>query len=399
MKVWLERVGTLVLASVLLLGTVGCGARPSVGSKLTVKVAVATTGSLAATEEIAGAFVPARTAIVSSKLAGQVAEVKAEVGDWVRAGQLLVRIDTKELQAQLEQAEAAVRVVRDQAEQARLGMEVARVNVDTAQIKLEAARKDYERVRSMAEAGIATEKQLDDAKSALDQVQQAYDLALKQYEVAKRQYETASGSALAQAEAAVNSIRVNMSNARITSPISGVVTNRNVQPGEMVSPGAPLLVIADTSTLKLQGTVSQEIAVLLKVGQKVRVTVDVLPGLECSGTVTQVGPMAAATGERFPVEISLANPGNLKAGMTARATLELAAPEGVVVPAAAVRTDSGQSYVFVVKGGVVERRPVTLGLRNEEQVVVLQGLQAGEEVAVSNVGVLQDKMAVSVVGR
>ncbi|KYH33560.1 hypothetical protein [Neomoorella mulderi] len=82
--------------------------------------------------------------------------------------------------------------------------------------------------------------------------------------------------------------------------------------------------------------------------------------------------------------------------MTARAAFKLAAPEGVVVPLAAVRTDGGQDYVFVVKNGTVERRPVTLGLKNEEQVMVLKGLQAGEQGAVTNVGVLQDGMAVKV---
>ncbi|QGP91659.1 hypothetical protein MGLY_10000 [Neomoorella glycerini] len=82
--------------------------------------------------------------------------------------------------------------------------------------------------------------------------------------------------------------------------------------------------------------------------------------------------------------------------MTARAVFKLAAPEGVVVPLAAVRTDGGQDYVFVVKNGTVERRPVVLGLKNEEQVMVLKGLQDGEQVAVTNVGVLQDGMAVTV---
>ncbi len=158
-----------------------------------------------------------------------------------------------------------------------------------------------------------------------------------------------SGSSLAQAKAAVNVLRVNMSDARITSPINGVVTNRNINPGEMAAPTSPLplLTIADASTLKLQGTVGQEVVPLLATGQKVTVTLDALPGQEFTGTVTQVGPVAAATGQRFPVEISLPNPGNLKAGMTARASFQLTAPEGIVVPIAAVRTDNDQDYVFV----------------------------------------------------
>ncbi|WP_338824213.1 Macrolide export protein MacA [Moorella humiferrea] len=393
---WGKRVPALMLAALLALGAAACGTES--GQRLTVKTAAAATGKLAATIEISGALAPAQTANVVSKLAGQVLAVKAGVGDRVKAGQVLVEIDTKELQAQLEQAEAAVRSVEDQAEQARIGMEAAQVAVANAGVALDAARKYYDRIKSLADAGAASQSQLDDARTRLDQAQNGYEAARKQYEVARKQYETASGSGLAQARAAVNAVKVNMSNACIVSPITGVVTNRNINPGEMAAPTSslPLLIIADISTLKLQGTVDQEAVPLLAVGQKVTVAVDALAGREFTGTVTQVGPVAAATGQRFPVEITIPNPGELKAGMTARAIFKLTAPEGVIVLRAAVRTDNGEDYVFVVKNGVVERRQVTLGLKNEEQVLVLKGLQAGEEVAVTNVGVLQDGMAVSV---
>lgn len=351
---------------------------------------------MAATVEVTGALVPAWTANVSSKLAGQVKAVKADVGDRVQAGQLLVEIDTRELQAQLQQAEAAVRGVQDQAEQASIGMEAAQIAIANAKVGLDAAQKYYDRMKALADAGAAPQSQLDDAQTRLEQAQNGYEAAQKQYETAKKQYETASGSGLAQAEAAVNTIKVNLSNASITSPISGIVTNRNVNPGEMATPAGPLLTIADTSTLKLQGTIGQEVVPLLAVGQKVTVTVDALPGREFAGAVTRVGPVAASTGQLFPVEITLANPGDLKAGMTARASIKVTSSKGVVIPVAAVRTDNGQNYVFVVKNGTVERRPVTLGLKNDEQVMVLKGLQAGEQVAITNVGALQDKMAVVV---
>ncbi|WP_338824187.1 Macrolide export protein MacA [Moorella humiferrea] len=398
MRVWGKRAWALLLVLFLAGGAAGCGTGSGDGGQVSVKTATAAKGKLEATLELSGALAPARVANVVTKLAGQVLAVKADVGDRVQAGQVLVEIDTKELQAQLQQAEAAVDSVREQAEQARLGMEAAEVAVANAKVALDAAQKYYDRIKALVDAGAASQSQLDDAQTKLDQAKNGYAAAGKQYEVARKQYETASGAGLAQAEAAVNTIKVNMSNAVITSPITGVITNRNINPGEMAAPTSPqpLLVIADTATLKLQGTVGQEAVPLLAVGQKVTVTLDALPGREFTGTVTQVGPVAAATGQRFPVEVSLANPGELKAGMTARAVFKLTAPEGVVVPLAAVRTEGGGDYVFVVKDGKVERRPVTLGLKNEEQVMVLKGLEAGEQVAVTNVGVLQDGMAVKV---
>lgn len=396
MKVRRKRAAALLLAGALALAAAGCGARVKANDQVTVKAVAASQGEVVATVEVTGALVPVRTVNVSSKLSGQVKAVKANVGDRVQAGQLLVEIDTRELQAQLQQAEAAVRVVKDQAEQARIGMETAQIAIANAKVGLDAAQKYYDRMKALVDAGAAPQSQLDDAQTRLEQAQNGYETAQKQYETAQKQYETASGSGLAQAEAAVNTIKVNLSNASITSPISGIVTNRNVNPGEMATPAGPLLTIADTSTLKLQGTIGQEVVPLLAVGQKVTVTVDAMPGREFTGTVTQVGPVAAQTGQRFPVEISLPNQGDLKAGMTARASFKVTSPEGVVIPVAAVRTDNGQNYVFVVKSGTVERRPVTLGLKNDAQVIVLSGLQAGEKVAITNVGALQDKMAVVV---
>ena len=398
MKAKGKRVLALMFTGILALGAAGCGARAGASEQVAVQVMAASQGQVTATVEITGALAPARTANVVSKLSGQVTAVKADVGDHVQAGQLLVTIDTKELQAQLNQAEAAVRGVQDQAEQARIGMDTAQINIANAQAGLDAAQKYYDRIKALVDAGAASQSQLDDAQTKLDQAKNSYAAANKQYEAAKKQYETATGSGLAQAQAAANIIKVSMSNANITSPISGVVTNRNINPGEMAAPASPLplLTIADTSTLKLQGTAGQEAVPLLATGQKVTVTLDALPGREFTGTVTQVGPVAAATGQRFPVEISVPNPGDLKAGMTARATFKLTSAGGIVIPVAAVRTDNGQDYVFVVKSGTVERRPVTLGLKNDRQVMVLKGLQAGEQVAVTNVGVLQDKMAVTV---
>ncbi|CEP68481.1 Uncharacterized [Moorella glycerini] len=173
MRTWIKKAMALLAAGALALAA-GCGTRAGAGDRVTVKAADAGRGKLAATVEISGALAPVRVANVVSKLAGQVLAVKADVGDRVQAGQVLVEIDTKELQAQLQQAEAAVRGVQDQAEQARLGMEAAQVSIDTAQIKLDAARKDYERVKALAAAGAASQKQLDDAQAAVDQLQTAW---------------------------------------------------------------------------------------------------------------------------------------------------------------------------------------------------------------------------------
>ena len=110
--------------------------------------------------------------------------------------------------------------------QVKSGMETARLN-------LEMAQRSYERTKTMLDSKVVTQSQLDDAQTKLD-------LAKAAYETASRQYQTVSGSGLAQAQAQVNFIKVQISNSTITSPISGIVTNRNINPGEITSMSSPL---------------------------------------------------------------------------------------------------------------------------------------------------------------
>ncbi|MEI6874002.1 MAG: efflux RND transporter periplasmic adaptor subunit, partial [Spirochaetota bacterium] len=107
--------------------------------------------------------------------------------------------------------------------------------------------------------------------------------------------------------------------------------------------------------------------------------------------VTQVGPIAAATGQYFPITISIVNDGRLLAGMTAKASLTLTSSTGIVVPPAAVQNVEGKSFAFVVgQDAKVSRRRVELGIRNSDGVIVISGIEPGETVAVSNLGMLVD---------
>ncbi len=356
--------------------------QPKTTLRVTVKTATASAGAIVRNVEFSGVLVPDRTVNIYAKLAGQATYVGADVGNMVKAGQLLVQIDTKELNAQLTVAQAALAGVTDQAAQAKIGVETARLNLDLAQ-------RAYDRTKTLYQTKVVTQSQLDDAQTKLDLAKSAFDNA-------NQQYQTVSDSGVAQAQAQVNLIKVQISNSTITSPISGVITNRNINLGEITPLSTPLMSVANTATLKLQGNLSQEDIVHLTVGSKVDVTVDVVPGKTFAGRVEQVGPMAAATGQYFPVVVRMANDGKLLAGMTAKTSFTLNAAQGITIPLAAIGSgEDGQAFVFVVSGGAVHKRPVTLGMKNDTDVQVISGLSAGDVVAISNVDALQDGMEVA----
>src|SRR5208283_3935536 len=301
MRVRLRILMTIAAAVALALSLASCGAKAPIG--ITVTTASVAMGRLVEHVEFSGVLAPSQTATISSRLSGLAKIVAVDIGSRVKAGELLVKIDTRELSAQSDVAEAALQLVRDQAAQAKTGIETAKANLDLAQ-------KTSDRAAALITNQSITQGQFDDAKTKLE-------LAKTAYENATQQYELLSSSSLAQAQAQANLIRVQISHGVITSPIAGVVTNRNVNPGEVVSANTQLMSIVDSSLLKLQGNVAQSIATLLTSGEKVNVSVDGMRNGEYEGAITQVGPVAAATGQFFPLVVSVKNDGRLMAGMTA----------------------------------------------------------------------------------
>jgi len=350
---------------------------------VTVNTATATSGRLIKPVEFSGILTPDQTVNVYSQQTGHATQVTVSVGDKVKAGQLLVKIDSRELNAQLAEAEASMRSVEDQASQAQVGISTAKANLDLAQ-------KSFDRISALYKTQAVPKNQMDDVQNKLELAQSAYQNAQKQYQLL-------SGSGLAQAKARIELIQVQISNTTIASPIDGVVTNKNVNPGELVTTGAPVMTVADTSTLKLQGTVSQDAVPLMSMGQKVQVRVDGLPNVKYEGTITQIGPVAVSTGQYFPVVVSLKNNGSLLAGMTAMSSFNLTAPQSVVIPASAVQKDGHDSYVYVVKNGTVTRTRVEVGIQNSTDITVASGLAAGDVVATSNIDTLQNGMAVAAI--
>jgi RND family efflux transporter MFP subunit len=365
-----------ILAIALLASTAaGCAGH----SAVTVKTAVAAEQELVATVSLSGVLVPAQTADISSQIAGKVTGLNFQVGDSVKAGDILMQLNTETLNAQLEQAQASLQNAEAAVEAAKNQAAVAKINLDQAQ-------RDYDRTRALFDAGAVSQSDLDNATDRLN--------------TAEKQYDSATGPAIDQAQAAVSTARANIDNlnvqigeATIRSPLDGVLASRNVDVGEVVSPGAAVMSVVDASSLKLKSTVTQDLLPLLSPGQAMDVTIDSYPGRAYKGTVTTIGPIAVSTGEIFPVEVTIKNDGHLMAGLTAHASAPVKA-SGIVVPSAAIVQGNGASFVFVINNGVASKRQVSTGLKTDQGTLILKGLAAGERVAVTNAGALTDQMPV-----
>lgn len=353
----------IILISSFLLLT-GCAG----SADLSVQTAAAEVKALSTNAEVSGVLIPKESVNLSAKISGKVAAANFEVGDTVMAGQTLVQLDTTEINAQLSVAQAAYSSAADQVKQAK--------------IPLDSAATELKRMQTLFAEGAVSQLQLDQAQSA--------------YDTAKAKYDGTSTSGLSQAKAAVDSASAQLANAKMVSPINGVVVTKNIHTGELATVGATLVSIADISELKLKGTISQELFPYLSLRQTVKLSIDAFAGKDYEGTISLLGPISVGTGTYFPIELSFENTGEITAGLSAHSIISIAGSDGIVVPASAVVKESGETYVFVIGDGVAVKRLVKTGLSNPDEVEITDGLLAGENVAVTNANILVDQMRVIV---
>jgi RND family efflux transporter MFP subunit len=182
----------------------------------------------------------------------------------------------------------------------------------------------------------------------------------------------------------------------VVAPISGYVSDRPAALGEYVTPSSKVATIVRTNPLRVQIDIPEQAVSTIQVGQSVSVNVSAYPDRSFSGTVHHVSPSVAPNSRTMTVEAQVENPGGLlKPGQFV--TVRILQPQSdpaVLVPARAVRTESGTSRVFVIKDGRAEQRLVQLGQPEGDLVEIRTGVAADEQVATSNVELLSDGMAV-----
>jgi len=392
---------TLPFLICLLLIT-GCGEKGSAdsiqpGPERTVTAVPARKGNLEENLSLTGTLNAAREVEITSKIPGRVEEVPVKEGTHIKAGDLLIQLERKELALAVAQAKAAVttaeaglaRVLagtrKEKIDQARAALAQASANADICKIT-------FERMSNLLKDKTIPKTRYDEAKSH-------YDAALAQHKSAQAQLEMAKTGAtredieiartqVGQARAALATARRQFQNATISSPIDGVVAHKNVEPGEVVSPpimpGKALLEVVDMSSLKTTVNISENRVRSVRIGQDAIIILDGFPGELFPGKVSMISPVVDANSRTFKAEILLPNPGNrLKPGMFARVQLVLTRRKDVIiVPIKSITEDKKGKIVFLAVNDTARVRPVTLGISDGVDIEVISGIKPGEKVIV-----------------
>jgi membrane fusion protein, multidrug efflux system len=188
----------------------------------------------------------------------------------------------------------------------------------------------------------------------------------------------------------------------VTSPVTGVVTEKRVESGDIVGNQARLFTVADVSSLVARVGVSELDVVELRQGDAVTITLDAFPGTALRGSIRRIFPVADPTTRLVPVEVVFdgASARVARPGFLARVTFDLATSEDVLLlPVAAVLGAQGAQSVFVIDEGAAARRTITTGLTSQGRIEIVSGLSEGDEVVVAGNNTLREGMTVRVAGR
>lgn len=294
--------------------------------------------------ELVGTIVGENDVQVVSEAQGKVTAIFANVGDYRSAGSVIAQLDD-ELKASAYQ---------------------------TAQVNFEKSKKDFERYDALYKNKSVSDVQYEQAKLA-------YYNAQSQCVAAKKDYE----------------------NTKITAPISGIITARNIDMGTFVNKNMPVANIVDISRLKVKVGVAEKDVFSLRKGDKAVVTTDVYPGVQFAGTIATIGDQGDQA-HNYPVEISLVNSKEhpLKSGMFGKVSfVSKTTQPRLIVSRDALLGSIKNPQVFVVENGTVHLKDVTVGAAYDNNLEVIKGLKSGDKVVVNGQNNLEENTAVYVINQ
>src|SRR5712691_3426696 len=382
------------------------GGGEGAGAPTPVMVEKASLGAIDHVVTADAVLYPINQANVTAKISSPVKRVLVNRGDHVRVGQLLAELESGDLAAaanesnqQVEQTQAAYQAltggtaVEDKTK--------AQADIQTAQQNLDAAKKLYDSRVALQKEGALAQKLVDDAKLPMVQAQIQLETAQRHLEtlnqVSQRESIRGAQAQVNAAKAHYENAAVQLTYAQIHSPISGVVADRLVYPGEMPASGSPLVSIVDISQVVARANVPVKEATSIRVGRSARIAG---PDGDLAGKVTVVSPSVDSSTTTVEVWVQVPNPGErLKPGGTVRvAIIAETIQNTIVVPAAALLNsdEGGQKVMVVGSDSIAHERKISVGVRQGDRVQIVSGLQEGDQVVTSGGLGLEDKAKVAI---
>jgi RND family efflux transporter MFP subunit len=329
---------------------------------------------------VVGNLIGEATVQVVPRVNGRLQSVDVKLGDPVRRGQVIARVEDREIHEQVRQAEASYKVSEASIRQRDADLKLAKTNLD--------------RSKSLYERQLLPQQTFDDTQAR-------YEAAMAQIDLARAQFE--------QAKARLDELKITLSNTLIVSPVDGFVGKRFLDPGAFASTNAPVASVVDISRVRMVANLVERDVRRVPAGTRAAVEVDAFPGEKFAGRVSRVAPVFDPATRTAEMEIEVPNPGfRLKPGMYARVQLTVdTRADALTIPRAALVAVEGKNGVFVAvqpegpqpaattSGAqptplTARFLPVEVGIRDGEHIEITSGLKEGARVITTGAGALKD---------
>jgi RND family efflux transporter MFP subunit len=345
--------------------------------------------------DLSGTLLSPDQARVSSEVAGIILDVPVQLGSEVRPGDILVRLDTRELQLAVDRAESALRQVEaqlgiDRSQDKQPPADDAIASIRQAVANRDDARNGFKRAEQLHGRGLMSQVDYDTSETRLKVAEANYQAAIDSVRSLK--------ASLQDRRAAFELARKKLNDAIVRAPVAGSIAERLVQPGEYIRENTPVATIVQMNPLKLKTAIQERHAGLIRAGQTVEFFVEAFPDRKFTGKIAYVSPAVDQATRTFPVEAIVDNPERLlKPGFFAKGTALTRVDANVLAaPENAISTLAGVSTVYVIEHDKARQQQVSLGARQERLVEIVAGLKGDETLATTNLNQLATGVTVRV---
>ncbi|WP_019503248.1 efflux RND transporter periplasmic adaptor subunit [Pleurocapsa sp. PCC 7319] len=355
---------------------------------------------LEASVSYTGTIKPYEEIMVYPRVAGQLTNYSVYPGDRVTAGQPIATLDASELTTGVAEAAAEVSTMETDLEMSKIEVDEQKSAIAQIEADLDYLNLKKDRFARLVKDGVISQDEFD----VVDSEVRSKEAALKQARVKLARMEamvTNNRAKINQAKAKVDTAKVMQGYTTINSPISGIVQERNVDPGVVVQPSMGIVKIGNYNRVRLQANVAQSDAVKINPGATVVATVPGSNMTPIKGKITSIFPQANSQTRTVTVEAVIDNPdGQLLSGKFLEMKIVTARkPNAITVPQAAVVEFQDQPSVWVVQGDTVTAQPVTLGMSTGDRVEVTSGLESAQAVVTSGQNRLVENAPVAVINQ
>jgi RND family efflux transporter MFP subunit len=334
---------------------------------MTVEVASVTRADMASQIAVVGNLIGAATVEAVPKVAGRLETVSVRLGDRVTRGQTIAKVEDREIQEQVKQAQASYEVSAATIRQREADLKLAQTNLD--------------RSRNLFERQLIPKQTFDDTEAR-------YQAALAQLDLARAQF--------SQAQARLDELKINLANTVIASPVSGFVGKRSLDPGAWVTPNSSFISVVDIGVVRLVANVVEKDIRRISQGMPADVEVDAYPGEKFDARVAHLAPVLDPSTRTAQIEVEIQNRDyRLKPGMYARVSFTVDKKEGaLVIPTTALVDVAGNRGVFLASEGelgpIASFKMIDVGIVNEQLVEITAGLTEGDQVVTTGAAALRD---------